>query len=289
MKPLNLFLVAGLALVCSLPAMAQTQPKTNEPVLSGPKVKEDGVPGEQRQFSPGRSKGKDMMGGEIPHRNFMRAVESLKSSEDMAVRLTAEQQSQIREINAGFLTTVGEYRAEHGEEVRELLTKLTPEDRRRAQEFLNRNGENRRPELDKRKNVPKKGGEGGSMEAKADPKTAEQARERIKELLAGAPNPADTHAKIHAVLTDAQKQAFKVELQKVREEMESRRKPAGKSEGKPDSKPSKDKPPPDQKDGKGVDLNDPRIPEKARERLKNMSPEQREEALKRYMERRKKD
>jgi len=289
MKPLNLFLIAGLALATSLPAMAQTPPKTDEPVLSGPKVKEDGVPGEQRQFSPGRSKGKDMMGGEIPHRNFMRAVESLKTSEDMAVRLTTEQQSQIREINEGFVATTAEYRAEHRDEVRELLTKLTPEDRRRAQEFLNRSGENRRPELDKRKNVPKKGGEDGSMEAKTDPKTGEQARERMKELLAGAPNPADTHAKIHAVLTDAQKQAFKGELQKVREEMEARRKPEGKDAPKAPAKDGKEA-----KDGKGpknIDINDPRIPEKARERLKNMSPEEREEAIKRFQERgkRKKD
>jgi hypothetical protein len=283
MKPRQLVLIAGLTFAATLPGLAQTQPKTDDPVLSGPKVKEDGVPGEQRQFTPGRTRGKDMMGGEIPHRNFMRAVENLKGSEEMGVRLTPEQQSKIREINETFTATVAKYRAEHREEVRELLTQLTPEDRRRAQEFLTRNGEGRRPEIDKRKNVPKKSGDGPAMDEKPDPKKAETARERIKELLGGAPNPSDTHAKIYGVLTDAQKQAFKSELQKVREEMESRRgsdskeQPKGKPEAPKDG--GKDA-------GKDADINDPRIPERARERLKNMTPQQREEALKRFLEER---
>lgn len=239
-----LTVVAGSAL--SVFGQAKEQPGTAEPVLKGPTVKEDGVPGEQRQFTPGRTRGKEMMGGEIPHRLFMRVVDGLRDSEEMDVRLTPDQQSQIRRINEAFTSSVGKYREDHREEVRELLTMLSPEDRRRAMEFLARQGENRRPQLDQRKNsVPKKGGD-GSMEA-VDPKKAEEARERIKELLAGAPNPADTHAKIHALLSDTQKKAFKDQMQKLREEMESQREmdqkkrpnanPDAKPEAKPDSKP----------------------------------------------------
>ncbi|HYE60891.1 MAG TPA: hypothetical protein VD997_02750 [Phycisphaerales bacterium] len=254
---LSVILAAGLAVSVGWSAFAQSkeQPASDEPVLKGPTVKEEGVAGEQRQFAPGRARGKEMMGGEIPHRLFMRAVESLRNSDDMDLRLTPEQQSQIRRINEAFTSSMGKYREDHREEVRELLGMLTPEDRRRAMEFLARQGENRRPQLDQRKNsVTKKDGQkSGSMEEQTDPRKAEEARERIKELLAGAPTPADTHAKIHALLTDPQKQAFKDQLQKLRDEMSAQRemdqrkkdgvkpgagkKPEAQPEKKPEAKP----------------------------------------------------
>jgi hypothetical protein len=297
----RLVVVAGLAV--SGVAMAQAQPGAD--ALRGPAVKEGGVPGEQRQFTPGRQRGKDMMGSEIPHRLFLRALESLRGEGAGENRLTDEQQAQLKQINEDFNASVAKYRAENQEKVRELMPQLSPEDRRRVQQFVDRRGgPNRMPGLDQRRNQPKDGsGEGMAPDAKK----AEEAREKVRELLANAPNPAENHARVYGVLNEGQKKAFKAELDRLREmgrEMEMRPQQKG-MEDLPDGARERIKnlPPEEQeravkryferlkeeagkaepKGGPGLD--DPRIPERARERIKNLPPEERERAVKRYLER----
>ena len=298
MRTVHFVALAGLAL--SSVAFAQAQPDSD--ALRGPAVKEGGVPGEQRQFTPGRQRGKEMMGSEIPHRLFLRALESLRGESAGENRLTGEQQAELKKINDEFTASVAKFRAENQEKVRELMPHLSPEDRRRVQQFVDRRGANRGP--DQRWNRPKDGaGEGMAPDAKK----AEEAREKVKELLANAPNPAENHARVYGVLNEGQKKAFKAELDRLREmgrEMDGRPQQKG-MEDLPEGARERIKnlPPEEQeravkryferlkeeaakgepKGGPGLD--DPRIPERVRERIKNLPPEEQERAVKRYFER----
>lgn len=292
-----LTLVAGLAL-SSLASAQTTKPAqpAQPPALSGPKVTESGVPGEQRQFAPGRTKGKEQMGSEIPHRLFLRALESLRDPEAAAdIRLTADQNTQVRAINDEFMKSVAAYRDAHKAEAGPLLEKLSPEDRRKAHEFLKRGSlGSPRQGLDQRKTISKKDlaaapadkpdgdammppdGTTGTTLA-FDAKAADEARNRLKELMEGAPSPADTHARIFALLTDPQKKAFQAELEKARKEMGSPR-ALEKAEKKADGKLAKK--------NDALNPDDPRIPQRLRDRLKDMTPQQREQALQRFRDRR---
>lgn len=280
------FSVMSGALVVAVLAgsvFAQSQPKkTEEPVLKGPSVKGEGVPGENRQFSTGRVKGKDQMGTEIPHRLFMAAIDGLRGKETAAaVRLTSDQDTKIKAINDEFTATVQKFRTEHQDEVRALLPKLSPEDRRKAMTYLGRAGglENKRPGVDTKKNISKK-----DLNAKPEEMTeqaegtkgGEEAKARLKEMLEMAPNPSDTHTRIFGVLTDPQKKAFQAAMEQAKEGMGDRA--GGKAQKKVTDKAPKDAMPEKEMP------DNPNIPAKARERLKNMTPEQREEALKRFRE-----
>ena len=292
----RLVVVAGLSV--SGVAMAEAQPGAD--ALRGPAVKEGGVPGEQRQFTPGRQRGKDMMGSEIPHRLFLRALESLRGEGAGENRLTDEQQAQLKQLNEDFNASVAKYRAENQEKVRELMPQLSPEDRRRVQQFVDRRAPNRAPGLDQRRNQPKDGsGEGMAPDAKK----SEEAREKVKELLANAPNPAENHARVYAVLNEGQKKAFRAELDRLREmgrEMDMRPQQKGMDDLPEGARERIKNLPPEEREravkrwldrqkeeaGKGgPGLDDPRIPERARERIKNLPPEEQERAVKRYFER----
>jgi hypothetical protein len=109
--------------------------------------------------------------------------------------------------------------------------------------------------------------EGGAPPADAMNPAA--ARERAKELLDQAPKPAEAHEKIMAILTDAQRPVFERALKEARKDFESRGADAG-------PKPAA---------GQPLTLDDPRIPERARERIKRLPPEQQEEALRRLRDR----
>jgi len=270
-----LLLTAGAVL-----AQPTTQPATQptDPALKGPAVKQAGVPGENRQFGDGKVKGKERMGTEIPHRLFMKSLDSLRGdSADAAVRLSADQNSKIKAIDDAFSADVAKYREAHQGEARDLAQNLSPEDRKKAMAFLGREG---RAQGDKAAKLGKGKGkaapEAGDMSS-ADAKKSEDAKAKLRELMEGAPKSADTHARIFAVLSDTQKAAFQKQLDTDRKEMQERaggkkldRKAAAK--GAPVA-------------GKDLDINDPRIPEKMRERLKNMPPAEQQQALERMRDR----
>ena len=262
-------------------AIAQSQPKkADEPALKGPAVKEGGVPGENRQFGDGKVKGKERMGTEIPHRLFMQAVNSLRGETvDASVRLSDEQDSKIKAINDAFMESLSKYRADHMEEAKGLIKQLPPDEQRKAREFLGREArglDGKAPKLGEKgkgKGKPPADATPDDMTGQTDAKKAEDAKTKLRELFEGAPKPADTHTQIFGVLNDAQKAAFQKQLDSLKKEMQDR---AG--EKRLDKKAAA-------KDPAAVDLTDPRIPEQMRERLKNMSPEERQQALQRLQER----
>ncbi len=263
------------------------EPPRKEPPLKGPAVKDGRVPGEYRSFGEGGKGGKDRMQQETPHRLFVRAFESVRGEGvEPAIRLSEEQDSRLGAIDRQFRDAIESYRKDHASEARELIAKLPPAERRKAADLLGGQGGPKRPlDGNKPRNGPKADKpdrDSDPMQA-MDPKAAEDARARLKELLQGAPKPADTHVKMFAVLNEAQKPVVEKELERLKKETQGRREPGKIDKGLEKGKGSvKNKP---GADAKPLTLNDPRIPERMRERIKSLPPEQQAEALKRASER----
>lgn len=244
-------LMPAMLLIAAAAHTALAQP--NSP-LSGPKVQDGSVPGEQRKFTGGKSP-RERMTQETPHRLFMNALNVLRGEKATeSVRLSDSQETRLKEINAEFQASVAAYRKEHMEEARALMPKLAPQDRRRVEEFLGRrapqgpqgpngprpaqdgSGKGKRPQPgmdgtdrprpngpppDMDMKSPSGGGEGGE-EAMA-------ARGRMRELIEGAPKPSDTHTQMYALLTSDQKPVVQAELERLRKEVQDRR---GMNQGK---------------------------------------------------------
>lgn len=263
-------------------------------VLKGPKVRDSGVPGENHMFGGGGD-GKFDRESIIPHRMFLHAFDVLRGDQAGALALTADQESQLKSIEESFRTTMDAYRAEHREEARKLIADLPPQERRRAMELLGPGGPGgpgaadrapgQRPErgIDKAPGKGKGKGKGkgqppappegrpmddGPMNdagGPVDPQKAEAAKARLKELFEGAPKPDDVHSKMFAVLTADQKAAVETELERAKKEMQDRRQEMFKDRVKKDIKGKIDEA------GKaGFD------PEKVREFVQNLPPEERQ-------------
>lgn len=290
----SLVLAAGLAAFAA-PALAQSKSKPDQPLLGGPKVGATGVPGEHRTFGGQPAGRKDRMGDEIPHRLFMHAVDSLKG--DAAVRLSDDQAARIKGISDEFTAQVDAYRQQHGEEAKELMSKVPPEDRRRIAEALGLGGPGReggpgaktpgerpfrRPGAAKGKRTAETGAQPDPMQDKPSQAQAEKAREQLKALFEAAPKPADTHAKIFAVLNDAQKKAVQESIEKTRAELEKRRGENRKDAKKPgDAKPGDTKPgDAGGERGRALVQN---LPEDVRAKLKGMEPAERREFIRKYL------
>lgn len=283
-------LTAGALILaaCSGAALAQNakpadQAPSKQDALKGPKVKESGVPGENRRFAGGDQKRKDQMGSTIPHPLFVRAIDTLKGDNAAAgVRLSDAQVTQLDEIDAEFKTSMTKFREDHREELLALRDQLPENARRRINAVL---GGGDRPEgrPNKKGQPPAKRDDARPMDSdrpmEADSPDAAQAMALVKELLEQAPKAEDTHTKMWAVLNTAQKAQAQQAIERLKNEAESRR-------GKPNAKDGKG----DASKGKnGQPAFDPNnLPPQMQERLKNMTPEQREQAIKRLQERQKK-
>ncbi len=211
-------------------------------LLGGPRVQDAGVPGENRRFTDGQGPARDRA-REIPHRLFMQSLDVLRGESAGELKLTGEQEDQIKTIDREFMDSVRAYREEKKSEFRQLRETLPPQERRRLDEFVNgpgaggpkgerrgrsegRPGAERGPDRGQDHapdHAPGMDGPDGEMRGTPSKEAAESARQKLKEMLEGAPKPADAHAKIFAVLTQGQKDAVTKQFGKVREEMESRR------------------------------------------------------------------
>lgn len=270
----------------ALPAMAQSRKPA--PPLQGPTVKDSSVPGENRRLVPGGGGKGDRIQREVPHRAFMAAFNALRGERaDPATRLTDDQDDAIRAMDQEHQTAIEAYKQSNAAEVRDLLTKLSPEDRKRVGEFLGnrRPGTPLRPDARKTDQPAARPSDNPTdamdpMQPQ-DPKAAEDARARMRELVEGAPQVADTHAKMVAVLTQAQRPVFQAELERLKKDMADRRSPAkidrDINKKNPDGAPKGDAP----KTGEPANLDEPRVPNTARQRIKVLPPDQQREALRR--------
>lgn len=275
-----------LASILSLAATAGLAPaqeaKPDDQPLKGPAVKDDSVPGESRRFTGGAIKKKEAVGETIPHQAFLRSLSVLKAPDiDPTARLSDEQASKIEQISREYRESQRAYMEEHREEIAKIRKKANPELRRRIDSALGEPGlrtiKEVTPSKDQAK-APAKDGDASdeSMMQKPENEAEETAlKTRAAEIAQGAPKSSDAHAKIWAVLTASQRPIVEKELARVKKELEARRDGAKKGDAKKKSG----------ADAENIDLS--KLPPAMQERLKNMSPEEREKAIERLRNRKK--
>ena len=217
----------SVALLSGL-ALGQDAKPSDSP-LKGPAVKDDAVPGENRKFGgPSRDR-KDRVGREIPHRLFMKAFDVLRGDKaDSSVRLASDQSKKIEAIEQQYKDALHTFGNEHKTEIADIREKGGPEVRHRLETLGLIDAE-----------APKKGkgskpsGVGTDAKDKMDSDSPAGAapqdgntkvlRAEIKKLLESAPKVDDFHAKMWAVLTEAQKPVVEKEIDRLRAEIKNKR------------------------------------------------------------------
>ncbi len=283
--------VSGLAMSMNTAARADD----DQDALSGPKVRDNSVQGERRTLT-GKGDPKLERAGRLQPRMFERALGVLRADDAPAdLKLNAEQDEKIRDIREDFHAQMKSYIEEHKAEIQDLRAKLPPRERGRVDEFMRVGQGPGGPEGDRPQRGrgeqgkgegqgpgKSKGGEKGKgrpdmppprneemMDEDApmvDEAGAESARTRLKELLDGAPKPADAHARVMAVLNDAQRTAVNAEVERLQKEAAERSRAKPGDEGGKGERPREE-------------LLKHLTPEE-REKLKGMSPEERREFVK---------
>jgi len=288
--------VVSLALVAGL-AQGVAFGQESGGGLEGPKVADPAAPGTNRKFSGGGGNARERA-QQTPMPVFVRAFRTLEGEKaNESVRLSDEQSASIRKLNEEFTSTMRAYRDSHRSEIETLRDMLPPQERRRVDGFLRDEGpRGARPakpngKQDNKKDQTQDAMKGDPMQADpmsegGKPADAEAAKARLKELLEGAPSPADTQAKMWGVLKADQKVVVEKELSRLKDEASKRGgRPgaAGGAEGKgPGGKGAQ---------GKGAqgEIDVSKMPPRMRERLEKMTPEEREAAIQEYRKRREAD
>lgn len=269
------FVVAWAFTAPAFSALAQqAQPSGGAP-LQGPRVRDGGVPGDRNTFSSKTGQaGRRQNEWQVPHRVFLRAIDSLRSP-DLApeLRLSVEQGEKLNALEREFRTSVQSYFEEHRAEFESLRGHMPPEAKRRFEELRRAYGP-AAPDSTPRRGVQEEPRPRRPMPPAPEtmndaPQSREQVREAMRRLYDGAPKIADLHTKVWATLSEAQQAAAKAELEKIRKETAARR-TQGAAGGE---------------NMKGDDGIPSQLPPRLRERLQQMSPEDREIALERLRQR----
>ncbi len=253
-------------------AIAQSEPP-KENVLGGPKVKDNSVPGAKSRFSAGKGDKKERaLDRGIPPGVYMKALDVLRDGAAESVRLTSTQDEKIRDIQREFIDSERAYMREHLSEVRELRKDMPPEMRKRVDERLknakafekglpkdgvkkDKKGAPPPPPPPSRDEPMQEMDEPMKDGAAPDAAATARARDRIEEIFNGAPKPKDAQSKVWALLTEVQRPVLQAEIERL------------------------------QKDGqKGRGLEGPSA--ELRDKLKNMTPEERKKALEEMREKR---
>lgn len=290
--------ISGLAMSMNTAARADD----DQDALSGPKVRDNSVQGERRTLT-GKGDPKLERAGRLQPRIFERALGVLRVDDAPAdIKLSAEQDEKIRGIREDFHAQMKSYIEEHKAEIHDLRASLPPRERGRVDEFMRagqgpggpggpegdrpQRGRGEQGKGDDNGNGKGQGGPRGGDKGKGRPDMpppprdevmeedapmvdeaqAESARTRLKELLDGAPKPADAHARVMAILSDAQRTAVNAEVERIQKEAADRAR----------SKPADD-------GGKGERPREEflkHLTPEEREKLKGMSPEERREFVK---------
>lgn len=264
-------LFALALLVAAGAPVAFAEPASSEPVLQGPKVNDGGVPGTRRNFGDGQSSDlkQRLADRPIPQMEFMRAIGALRDEKTPEnLRLTDDQQTKIKAINQEFEQSMREFRQAHKGEFEEMRGEFG--DRGRPQRGPGK------PDADGEPMTP-------PPDAKRPPEGKapnEAARQKFEELRAQAPNPKDVQAKIFAVLTDEQKPLVKERLETIKKDM-AERGLEGRAREEVRRRLQKQNGP----DGAQRKFDPENLPPQVKERLANMTPEEREQAMQKIRER----
>lgn len=216
-----------VALVCGVSGSALAHPQSaetrDEPLLKGPEVKERAVPGVVNTF--GESQERRRMAERIPP-EVLREALGVLTAEDApeAIRATPEQEQQFRSVAERLRAATREYMAKHREELIELRKDANLSGRG-AQEIDRaigrRPGEARR---DRAASAPEMDGDvADPMVDKVSEARQEAARQRLREIMAGAPKIEDAMTRVWEGLSVAQREAVDAKLNEYRERETKRR------------------------------------------------------------------
>lgn len=265
---------AGLLALVFAAGTAQAQDKPKEAPLEGPKVRDNSMPGRGRGLGEGERRAGDAI--RLPL--IMKALDVLRGEKAGDNTLTEAQEKSIKAAFDEFQKSSREFMEKNREELATLRSQLTAEDREKLGEGRPRPGPNSKNKDGKKPSDGGKPGEDEMMappaETKPDAEASKKALVRIQEILAARPKPEDAQTKAWSTLSETQKTTLQAEIKRLTDEMQKKAKPADGGNL-------------DDLKGKSPEeiMNDPRVPERLRERLKNMSPEDRKEAIKRFLER----
>jgi hypothetical protein len=179
----------GLGLVVGLmagSALGQEAPAPAQPPLQGPRVQEKRAPHVQDDFSDGMKGREGRMGAQIPMRAYSEVIGKLRgdnASDDL--RLSEDQEQKLGAIEK-------EYRE---------ATRAYAQERREKSGEPTRRTDGRAP-----------------ADAPQRPR-----REAAQDMMRNGPKPGDYQTRIWAILNEKQQAHVKVELDKVREELQKRR------------------------------------------------------------------
>jgi len=285
------FAAAALLLALSAGGVA-AQAGNDDSALKGPAVTDNAPPGTDGTFGGQSDAKKKLQERGLGAREFMRALEVIRGeSAAEGVRLTSAQEEQIKAAGEEFRAEVRAYADKHRDELAQLRGKLNPQEQRRLSGFL-RQVDQERPgkpaagEKGKAKAAKPQQAESDDMmsDGKAvDEATHTKARDRAMQVIEGAPQPRDLQKKVWSVLTAEQRPVVEAQVKRMQAELEKRRSEqmeSRKGEKAPGAAAPAQAPTWEQI------KNDPRVPQQMKDRLEKMSPEQREEAIKRLAERR---
>lgn len=213
---------------------AGTATKTDEPVLKGPEVKERSVPGVVSTFGQGGEARR--MAERIPPEVLREALGVLtRDDAPPEIRATDEQKQKFTAITDELRAAVRAYMAEHRDELIELRREANLSGRA-AQELdraIGRRGGAGAAagDGDARRQRPQRPEEKGAdaaapMTEETTPEQQEAARQRLRELMAGAPKIEDYLTRVWEGLSPAQREAVEAKLDEYREREAKKREEA---------------------------------------------------------------
>lgn len=226
-RPFHVLAVCAAAAGLSAAAWGQAGAgKVDEPVLKGPQVKDRDVPGVPGAFGTGT--GARRMAERIPP-EVLREALGVLLSDDAApeVRASAEQARQIRGINEEFRAAQRAYMAEHRDELMDLRREANLTDRG-AREIDRAIGRPRPGEAPRERRRPDGATDGADapMTGEAGDERQAAARQRLREIMEGAPRIEDFATRIWESLSAPQRQAVEARLDEWRKADAARREEA---------------------------------------------------------------
>lgn len=309
----------AIATIMALPCSALAWQDADPNPLSGPTVREPGVPGNSTTFTGrGRREGERV----IDHRTFLKGLESLRGEAvAVALRLTRDQEEQLFGIEREFRVATKAYFEKNLNDIRDVRDVLGIRGDLPAAESTIRKVQD---EL--RKNIV-----GEELEAQAplsEEALKEAAREKARRIYDSAPRATEVHARIWKLLTPPQRDALSETLDALVSQQEAQRraflspgvmngmagsemnpgnadggmmngvmgdakmntadgmKMGAQSRARADADRSQIASDPAAllgMDPGKIAADDPRLPERVRRRIRNMKPEARVEAIGRYL------
>jgi len=265
-RPLGL--IASLA-VCPVGALGQT-----EPLLSGPKVEESRLPGIEETLTDTQTRMQGMGAEAVPSGVFRRAIESLRGQEaPEEVRLSQDQEDEIAALQRDHARALRAYLAEHQDKIDEL--------RRAARNIERQADPNQRRSNDRPERARRPESSEPMSDRASDPR---EIRRQIQALRQGGPQETDVQTRIWGVLAEAQRDAveeqidaYRAQLEKRRQERSMRRFMESRRSQNPASTTTTLDP--------DLAQFERSLPERLRQRLRNLEPEQRVRLLERLQSR----